>query len=143
MQIEGDDNVGNLFGKNVAWASDLKTKPINNQPKVESENQKLTRVYAGHVLSGLCTQEYMTRFENLSWSAAQRSSKWKEFQKGCRCLSTEILSVVEPYELVDFARISFAEPVQKSSAPVNQTRMMAISNLYYSPLLLKKCLLPE
>jgi hypothetical protein len=115
---------------------------VNGKPAPETPSQKVTRVYANHALSTLCTQSYMERFEDLSWSAGDRSIFWKTYQTGCKCLATEILTVAEPADVVDFARENFATP-SKKSLPYNDKKVSAIAILYSSPLVLKKCNLPN
>ena len=113
--------------------------PRNN----ESPDQKVTRVYASHVLTALCAQNVMVKFRDVNWTPAQKSSFWKQYQTGCRCLSNEILTVVDPAEVVDFARYTFAEQSEGLETNVNMKRIDAISTLYSSPQLLKKCGLPQ
>ena len=110
--------------------------------KNESPDQRVTRVYASHVLTALCAQDVMTRFRDTNWTPQQKSMFWKSYQGGCRCLSTEILSVVPPGEVVDFARYTFGGG-SDASETVNTQRMDAIANIYGSPQLAKKCGLPK
>lgn len=109
----------------------------------ESPDQKVTRVYASHVLTALCAQDFMEKYRDVNWSQAQKSAFWKRYQNGCRCLSGEILSVVPAGEVVDFARYTYADTEQATPENLDMKRLDAISVLYSSPQLLKKCGLPK
>lgn len=105
--------------------------------------QKVTKVYANHVLSGLCAQDYVSRVENPNWTAADRTFFWKRYQTGCKCLATEILTVADPADVVDFARNNYGTIPTKKSLPVDAKKIRSISVLYNSPIILRKCNLPE
>jgi hypothetical protein len=120
-----------------------KTLPPATTRNNETPDQKATRAYALHALSALCAQNFMTRYRDVNWTPVERSSFWKTYQNGCKCISGEILSVAEPAEVIDFARYTYADQYSAEGTQLNMTRIDAISNLYVSPALRGKCGLPK
>ena len=113
-----------------------------NNPAPETPQQKITRVYANHALSSLCTQDLMTRFEESKWSASDKVKFWKLYQERCKCLAKEILTVAQPADVIDFARLNFT-PTPNKPAPYDEKKISAIANIYYAPIVLKACNIPQ
>ena len=100
--------------------------PVIIQPqnrRTDDAAQKLTSAYASHLYTSVCAQDYRDSLAPLSEPNINRQKMWTDIQASCKCLSSELLSVVPAPDLADYVMYNYGAPSAQDNAQ---------SSAYYS-----------
>lgn len=117
-------------------------KPQNNQDA--DKNAQLTAAYATHLFTSICAQEYREALAPKSEKNLDMKKMWSDVQASCKCLSTQVLSVVPASDFADYVMFNhgaqnFSKPDPELAAYLKTGRSNQISDLVQNGELRKKC----
>ncbi len=117
------------------------TRALNDEAK-----QKLTGIYAQHLATSACKNDYSMTFNSSQLSSKDFAQLAKHVDQACGCLYTSSSSKVTPEMAIDYVmyiygarRDPFAQPSQEVRAYVSSKQFSDVSLAYSDEATRKKC----